>query len=446
MTWLSLDRSQRELCDPGLHLSRRTLLGAGGGTLMLSALAEHLAWADEQGITDPAKPRSVILLWLEGGPSQLETFDPHPGGKIGGEVTAIDTSASGVQISNLLPQTAEQMHLASLVRSVTSKEGDHQRAIYNVKTGYRPDPTLTHPSIGAILCRHADQNHQGGADIPRHISILPQNSPGRGGYLGAAYDAFKIKDPAGPVPDIRRPIAEQRYDQRVADLYNVVEAEFRRGRLDRVEQDRTLHQTATDSALRMMSSDQLEAFDVSKEPKAELKAFGDSPFGRGCLAASRLIEVGARCVEVTLTGWDSHINNHNTQAARCETLDPALASLLKRLQERELLDSTLVVCGGEFGRTPSINPASGRDHWPHGFSILLAGCGIRRGGLHGATPADPSLDREKPRAGLVGEVTVADIHATVLSVLGVDPAEEIHTPIGRPILLSEGSPIESIMA
>ena len=180
----------------------------------MSSLARRLALADELGITDPARPKSVILLWLEGGPSQLETFDPHPGGKYGGDTKSIDTSARGIQISDLLPQTAEQMHLVSLVRSVTSKEGDHERAVYNVKTGYRPDPTLTHPSIGAVLC-HADQ---AGSDIPRHISIIPNNSPGRGGYLGAAYDAFKINDPAGPVPDIRRPIDEDRYDRRVNDL------------------------------------------------------------------------------------------------------------------------------------------------------------------------------------------------------------------------------------
>ncbi len=442
MTWLETNGRARELCDRGAHLSRRTLLGAGGGALLMSSLARRLALADELGQTDSAKPRSVILLWLEGGPSQLETFDPHPGGKYGGDAKAIDTSATGVQISDFLPQTAEQMHLASLVRSVTSKEGDHERALYNVKTGYRPDPTLTHPSVGAVLC-HADD---AGADIPRHISIIPNNSPGRGGYLGAAYDAFKINDPAGPVPDVRRPVPEERYERRLSDLRNVVESEFRRGRLAELEKTRTLHETATEAALKMMSSEQLDAFDVSEEPKQVLESFGDSAFGRGCLAASRLIEVGARCVEVTLGGWDSHINNHSLQASACETLDPALASLLKRLEERDLLDSTLLICGGEFGRTPSINPAGGRDHWPHGFSTLLAGCGIRRGAVHGATAANPKLDRDKPLDDVTGATTVADVHATVLSVLGVDPEEELQTPIGRPIKRSEGTPIESILA
>lgn len=436
------ERCHPELCNPGVHLSRRTLLGAGGGGLLMSAIARRLALADERGESDSARPKNVILLWLEGGPSQLETFDPHVGGKYGGSVQAINTSAKGIQFSNLLPRTAEQMHLASLVRSVTSKEGDHERAVYNIKTGYRPDPTLTHPAIGAIVC-HADQL---GADIPRHISIVPGNAPGRGGFLGAKYDAFKIHDPAGPVPDIRRPVAEDRYARRVDDLYSVVEQEFRRGRLVDLERSRTLHRTATDAALTMMSSEQLDAFDVSQESQQTIEAFGDSSFGRGCLAATRLVEAGARCVEITLGGWDSHITNHSLQASACETLDPALASLLSRLQERELLDSTLLVCGGEFGRTPTINPAEGRDHWPHGFSMLLAGCGIRRGVVHGATAADPKLDPEKPLDDLQDAVTVGDLHATILSVLGIQHDFEFDTPIGRPIKRSEGTPIHSIIA
>jgi hypothetical protein len=408
----------------------------------MSAIARRLALADELGKTDPARPLNVILLWLEGGPSQLETFDPHPGGKYGGQAKAVETSAKGVQISDLLPRTAERMHLVSLVRSMTSKEGDHERATYNIKTGYRPDPTLIHPSIGSILC-HADD---AGADIPRHISIVPNNSPGRGGFLGAKYDAFKIYDPAGPVPDVRRPVEQDRYARRIDDLNTVVEAEFRRGRLIDLERQRTLHQTATDAALKMMSSAQLDAFDVTQESKDVLESFGDSPFGRGCLAATRLIEAGVRCVEVTLGGWDSHVTNHTLQSSACQKLDPALASLLARLEERDLLDSTLLVCGGEFGRTPNINPAEGRDHWPHGFSTLLAGCGIRRGYVHGQTAAQPKLDPDKPLNDLVDPVTVADLHATIFQVLGLDYQHEYETPIGRPMKRSEGTLIESILA
>ncbi|PAY16257.1 hypothetical protein CKO51_27795 [Rhodopirellula sp. SM50] len=429
------------LCDPHVHLSRRTLLGAGAGGAMLSTIAHQLAWADAVGATESSRPKNVILLWLEGGPSQLETFDPHPGSAIGGEVKAIPTSVPGLQIADTLPRVAEKMHLGSLIRSVTSKEGDHQRAIYNIKSGYRPDPTLVHPSIGSILCHEFPEQ----LDIPRHISILPQNAPARGGYLGPVYDAFKIGDPQNPVPDLKSPIAADRFDRRMKDL-QWLEDRFRRQRLRDLDQNRTLHQSSTDAALRMMSSEQVSAFDVSSESKQTLERFGQTPFGRGCLAATRLIGAGVRCVEVTLGGWDSHITNHSLQSARCEILDAALAALLDRLVEQDLLETTLVVCGGEFGRTPQINPAEGRDHWPHGFSTFLAGCGIRKGGLYGATAADPKLDPDKPLADVASPITIGDLHATILSTLGVPYHEERQTPIGRPLKISEGEPVGAVLA
>ncbi|WP_182866624.1 DUF1501 domain-containing protein [Stieleria mannarensis] len=428
------------LCDPHAHLSRRTLLGAGAGGAMLSSIANQLAWADATGATEASRPKNVILLWLEGGPSQLETFDPHPGTTIGGEVGAIATSVPDLKIADTLPRVAEKMHLGSLIRSVTSKEGDHQRAIYNIKSGYRPDPTLVHPSIGSILCHEFPE----ALDIPRHISILPQNAPARGGYLGPIYDAFKIGDPQNPVPDLKSPIAEERFDRRMKDL-QWLEDRFRRQRLRDMDENRTLHQASTEAALRMMSSEQVDAFDVSGESKQTLERFGDTPFGRGCLAATRLIAAGVRCVEVTLGGWDSHITNHSLQSARCEILDAALAALLDRLVEQELLETTLVVCGGEFGRTPQINPAEGRDHWPHGFSTFLAGCGIRKGGVYGSTAADPKLDPDKPLADVANPLTIGDLHATILSTLGVPYHEERQTPIGRPLRISEGEPIREVL-
>ncbi|QDV63116.1 DUF1501 domain-containing protein [Crateriforma conspicua] len=434
-------------CRPELHCHRRTLLGAGllgagfSGASMLTPIARALAAAEASGRIDPSRPRSVILLWMEGGPSQLETFDPHPGTSYGGDVGAIKTTAKGIQISDLLPQTATQMHLASLVRSVVGNEGEHHRAIYQVKTGYRPDPTLTHPSIGAILCEHDSQAF----DLPRHVCILPGNSPGRGGYLGGKFDAFKVNDPAGPVTDVQRRVDPERYDARIGDLMDVVEKNFARGRLADLETARTLHRGSTDAALQMMSSEQLTAFDVTQESASELEAFGDTPFGRGCLAATRLIETGVRCVEVNLGGWDSHVTNHTLQSSACETLDPALASLLRRLEQRDLLSTTLVVCAGEFGRTPRINPAEGRDHWPHGFSVLMAGAGIRRGFVYGATASEPKLDPAHPKRDISDPVTVGDLHATILHVLGIDPAEELITPIGRPLARSEGQPIKPLL-
>ncbi|WP_438811114.1 DUF1501 domain-containing protein [Rhodopirellula halodulae] len=438
MTMSISNPSGHTLCDVRAHLSRRRLLGAGSA-LMMSALARKLTLAAEQQADSGKPPKSVILLWLEGGPSQLETFDPHAGTKYGGDVGAIDTSLKGVQLADTMPRLAEQMHLCSLVRSVVGKEGDHERAIYAMKTGFRPDPTLEHPSIGSILC-HADE---AGADIPRHISILAGRSAATGGYLGPQFDAFKTGDPAQPVPDVRARVDDARYQRRLDALTNILEPQFTRGRIRDLEQNRTLHLAGTEAARRMMSSDQLSAFDVNEEPQSERDAFGDHAFGRSCLSASRLIEVGVRCVEITLTGWDSHINNHSLQSSAAETLDSGIAALLKRLEERGLLESTLVVCGGEFGRTPQINPAAGRDHWVHGFSTLFAGGGIRRGHVHGATGAEPDFD--KPDRHVTLPVTIPDLHATILESLGLEPDVELNTPIGRPMKRSEGEVIRSMI-
>ncbi len=430
-----------DLCNIDAHLSRRTLLTAAGGSLFLGPLAQRLAAAETAG-GKKERPKSVILLWLEGGPSQLETFDPHPGGLIGGQTKAIATSVKGIEFADTIPQLAEQMQYAALIRSVTGKEGDHERAVYNIKTGYRPDPTLVHPSLGAIVCHNSDI----GAEIPRHVSILPGNSPSRGGYLGANYDAFKVYDPANRVPDVVSGIEKTRYDARVDDLLEIAEAKFTRRRLIGSDSKRTLHAATTQRALTMMTSDQLDAFDVSKEPATVRESFGDTPFGRGCLAAARLIDVGVRCVEVTLSGWDSHINNYSLQSSACKILDGAAASLIKLLKERDLFDSTIVVIGGEFGRTPTINPAEGRDHWPHGFSMLLAGCGVRQGVAHGETAGDSDQKPEDPTKMIKDPVAISDVHATILKALRVDYTVQLQTPIGRPMYISEGKPIETVLA
>ena len=267
-------------------------------------------------------------------------------------------------------QTAEQMDSISLIRGVTSKEGDHLRAVYNIKTGFRPDPTLVHPAIGSVICHQLQGDSDRAVEIPRHVSILPGQAPGRGGYLGDAYDAFKVFDPAQPVPDVKAHVEKKRQLERIQNL-RVVDQQFLQKRRTNNVVRGTLGNHNLDAALKMMSSEQIKAFDVSQVPTAERVQFGDTPFGRGCLAAIRLIETGVRCVEITLGGWDTHANNHELQAGRINILDPALASLVKELKKRDLLESTVVVCGGEFGRTPHMNPVGGRDHWPHGFSLAI---------------------------------------------------------------------------
>ncbi len=426
-------------CGSLAHLNRRTLLQAAGlsGLAWLTPLAAALG-RDEEQSPQGKQAKSVILLWLQGGPSQLETFDPHPGKLIGGDTKAIPTAAKDVQIASGLAHLADVMDDVAIVRNVVSREGDHERATYTVKSGHRPDPTLVHPSIGAVLCH---QLHVGKTEIPRHVSILPGQWPGQGGYLGDQFDAFKIPDPQQPVPDVTKRVDEKRFEQRLADL-DVVESAFARGRLQKLEQEKTLHRGSIEAARRMMTSDQLKAFDVSKEPESIRNEFGDTPFGRGCLAAARLVDVGVRCVEVTLDGWDSHVNNHELQNGQVAILDPAFAALIKELRRRDLLDSTIVICGGEFGRTPRINPAAGRDHWPSGFSIALAGGGIRRGIALGQTsPAGEKLDYNDK-----AHVRVRDIHATVLHALGIDFSQYLDTPIGRPMQISAGRVVKELLA
>lgn len=430
-----------ELCSWSRHFSRRSLLKstAVAGIGWLTPLAERLAIAEARA-TGKRPAKSLVVLWLQGGPSQLETFDPHPGKRIGGDTKSIKTSAQGIEIAESLPLLAEQMQHVSLVRSVVSKEGDHERGTYTVKTGYRPDPTLVHPSLGAILCHKlADA-----VEIPRHISIIPSQWPARGGYLGDNYDAFKTFDPIGPIPDVTSRVPPERAERRLDDLQQVVESRFARGRLKDLDK-KTLHASSIAAARRMMSSEQLKAFNVSDAPQSLRQAFGDSPFGRSCLAAVQLIEVGVRCVEVTLNGWDTHADNHSQCQSLNAILDPAFATLIQQLKERDLLDSTVVLCAGEFGRTPRINPLEGRDHWPHGFSVALAGGGIAGGQLIGETSPEPKLDDKNRLQDVADPRNVADIHATVLRAFGIDPTEELETPIGRPMALSEGKVIAELL-
>ena len=400
----------------------------------LTPLATGLARQHERGAVEQA--RSLIVLWLEGAPSQLETFDPHPGTEIAAGSLARKTNVPNVLVGDGFEQTAEQMDSISLVRAITSKEGDHARAIYNIKTGFRPDPTLVHPSIGSVICHQLPNDVGSLVDIPRHISILPGTTSGRGGYLGSQYDAFRVGDPKEPVPDLMSKVDEQRQRRRLRDL-GVVDQQFLRRRGAKLGSSN--HQLQT--ALGMMSSEQLGAFDVSTAEKSLLDEYGNTPFGRGCLAAVRLIETGVRCVEVTLDGWDTHVNNHELQAGRIGVLDPALASIIKDLKRRDLLDSTLVVCGGEFGRTPWVNPLGGRDHWPSGFSMALAGGGIQGGRVIGETSPNPKRDVLDRHSELRDSHPVEDVHATILGALGVNCSRELDTPIGRPMKICEGKKI-----
>ena len=412
--------SRREFCRIS-SLSTLAWLSAGAMTL-----------ADSVPRNKRKRHKAMILLWLKGGPSQFETFDPHPGIAAGGPTKALATAVPGIELAEGLPRVAEQMESIALVRSMVGKEGDHGRGRYLMKTGYRPNPTVIHPSIGAIC---AAQLPVAETEVPRYVSIRSSDEFSRGGYLGEAYDPFRIGDPSRPLPDVIARVGDERLKRRLEGL-DVVEGALAR-RNPKFEA-RTLHRDQVRRSLKMMNSEQLGAFEIDREPASVRERYGETPFGRGCLCARRLVEVGVRCIEVELPGWDTHANNFTGHATQNAILDPAFAALIADLRERDLLETTLVVCAGEFGRTPRINPLDGRDHWPEGFSLALAGSGIRGGQVIGAS--DP-LGKQKPK----DPVTVADLHATVLTALGIDPETEILTSIGRPMRLSEGAPAPKLL-
>ncbi len=419
------------------------------GAFWLAPLAQQLARAAEKPQRGPAQ--SLIILWMQGGPSQLETFDPHPNSPKSDGVKAINTNVKGIQLAEGLPQVAEQMDSIALIRSLVSKEGDHERGTATLKTGFRPDPTIDYPSLGAILCQELPK---GSTDIPRHVSILPSQWPARGGFLGDQHNAFLMTDPAGPVPDTVSFRPAHTEADRLKHL-NVAEAAFAKGRRKQV--DATSHSATMRDARAMMTSEQLKSFDVSHEPLALRKRYGDNPFGRGCLAARRLIQVGVRCVEVTLAGWDTHANNKAFTAQQNTLLDPALATLLADLKEHSLLKSTLVICMGEFGRTPSINPAGGRDHWPTGFSVALAGGRVQGGQVVGETNPDGTNPKDGPAMIMANAtknpsdfvsdaVTVEDLTASIFSAFDIEYDKLLQTPIGRTAKYSEGSPVDRLFA
>lgn len=408
-------------------LTRRGILQLASAWGVRFALPmESARGADRRGAE---RPRSFLLLWMKGGPSQLETWDPHPGTKIGGLTREMSTKIPGVKIAEFYPRLAEELDSLSVIRSLVSKEGDHERGTYHLKTGYRPDPTVKHPALGAIA---AHEHVFPELKIPAFVSLGPGEWAGRGGYLGETWDAFKIYDPGNPIPNLRDRGQTERQRRRMENQ-DLLERTFRAGR--EVQVENSLHRETMQRAIEMLHSDQIRAFDISEESATTRARYGDTVFGRGCLAALRLVESGVPAVEVTLNGWDSHAENHEVHRERGAVLDQAFSALLADLKERGLFESTVVLCLGEFGRTPRINPLEGRDHWPSGFSCLIGGAGLKAGEVIGAT--DPEGIVAQPK----DAVTVADLSATILKQLGIEWNREMVTPIGRPLKLSEGSPL-----
>jgi uncharacterized protein (DUF1501 family) len=409
-------------------MGRRGFLASGlAGTLGLafSPLIQAQVAASASGVGPKAK--RCILLWLNGGPSHIDTFDPKPGVDSGGPFKAIDTEASGVKFCEHLPKLAARANHLAIVRSLTSAEADHERAYQLLHTGNAPQETVVYPALGSVVAKRWSGDESA---LPTYVAI---NGNGAGaGFFGLDFAPYVIGDPNAPFANVRSPegIPERRIArrQKALDAFN---RESAAGRSAELIGD---HQRITSQARKLTKSPALKALDLSKETPETRTRFAaegdDAGFGRGCLLALRLLEQGVRFVEVSLDGWDTHADNFNASTALMAKLDPAFAALVSSLAERGLLDETLVICMGEFGRTPTINPSSGRDHWSEAFSAVLAGGGIRGGQVIGSTDEKGASVKDRP-------VTVPDLFATLLAAFGVDGSKSYTTPEGRPIKLAE---------
>lgn len=372
--------------------------------------------------------KACILLWMQGGPSQFETFTPKPDHPNGGETKAIATRVPGIQIADNLPHVADVMDSLCLLRTVTAREASHPRATYLLHTGYLPTATVKHPTLGATV---AHQLAPPDFDMPSFVRIGQQNRDfGGGGLLGVKYDPFVVTSP-GQMPQNTQPAGgPDRYRRRLALLENVDKQFGERVGQSVVVDRRSVYRAAAE----MVLSPKMQVFDLEQEPSKVRSQYGESPFAKGCLLARRLIEAGVTCVEVVLGNWDTHEDNFNRSRSLCEQLDQPMAALVKDLRQRGLWDSTLVIWMGEFGRTPRVNPRSGRDHYPQAFSVVLGGCGVRGGQVIGNTDSGGVQITDQP-------VTVADLFRTIFTALGIDPDHENLSSIGRPIKLVDGGQV-----
>jgi len=420
-------------------LGRRDLLAAGthglAGFLASRWLSAPVANADAEVPLRARRPKAsaCIVLYLSGGPSQIDTFDPKPGTATGGPFKAISTRSKSIRVSQHLPHLASQADKIAIVRGLVSREGNHQRAQYLLHTGYSPNPTVVHPALGAWVSKQLGDT---AADLPPFVSIGGPSAAA--GALGVEHGPLVVQS-AGAAPQDSRlapGVSGSRFARREAGL------DFLERHLaDEISSPMIVGRRAVYAkAMRLMRSPHLAAFDVASEPQAVRAAYGDSDFGRGCLVARRLVEVGVKFVEVALDGWDTHQNNFERVAALSAQLDPAMGTLIHDLAARSLLASTLVVCVGDFGRTPRINAYHGRDHFPQGGFAVLAGGGIRGGTVRGETSADGSGPVRDP-------TTVPDLFATLATLLGLPLEAEVVTPAGRPVRVTDhGVPVAALLA
>ena len=432
----------KPFCGAPEHaLDRRRFLGtlaAGAGVLAagatgLGALAEPAVAAELK-----KQQKRVILLWLAGGASQLETWDPKPGADTGGPFRAIPTSVPGVHLSELMPRMAQRLKKHTcVVRSLNTRNGDHGSGAQLMMRGRRDEANLRFPDMGAVLARELGRAD---SQVPDYVSFYFASegrgaAPGSAGFLGSRYAPMELYKSMMP-ENIGRPTSVSDIDHKDrAALRDLLGKQFARGR---VSPTLASHNEAYQRVRGLMASDKL--FDVTRESPATRNLYGPTQFGEQVLVARRLIEAGVPFVRVARAWWDSHGQNFETHQEMVPELDHVMAALLDDLEQRGLIQSTLVITLAEFGRTPQINASLGRDHFASAWSASLSGCGVQGGAVYGKTDATGHRVVD-------GEVGAAQLVATIYSALGINPHKNYYVG-ARPVPLTEPGTkaIEAVLA
>jgi Protein of unknown function (DUF1501) len=440
-------------------LERRDMLrqlGMGLG-LVGSSCASWVPALAAKLAEDPSRRRHCILLWMSGGPSQTDTFDMKPGHANGGEFKEIATRAPGLRFSEHFAKLAEHADRLAVIRSLSTKEGDHVRGTHLVRTGHPPMGGVEYP---CICCSLAKELEFAANPLPNYVSVAPpqQISPAAfgPGFLGPKYaPAVVAGRPNGPMPaakdatsgladlkleNIEPPsgVGNQQQSRRL-DLWNALEKKFL---ADNKAPAFSVHHGTYQKAVEMMRPEVRAAFNLADEPDAVRRKYGTGLFGQGCLLARRLVERGVPFVEVALgegLAWDTHQDNFKRVKELSAELDAGWGTLMAELSERGLLEATTILWMGEFGRTPAINGNAGRDHFPNAWSCVLGGGGIKGGQAYGRTSPDGMQVEENT-------VGIGDVLATLCSAVGIAPDTENVTAMDRPIKLAEGNPISALLA
>ncbi len=433
-------------------ISRRSFAQLSAAGVLGAASASWLPAFAADTAKNPKRQRSCILLWMGGGPATIDLWDLKPGQDNGGPFKEIATSSPDIRIGEHLSKLAPFGDRLGIVRGMSTREGDHSRATYYLRTGYVQQGALQYPTLGSFVSKEIGDP---AGEMPSFISIGPYRQLGVGayssGYLGPSFAPLIVGEGTfGPpvqgsrvdtmlkVQDIELPkdITTERASNRI-DLLKDLQSQFAADRPNTVVQSQHL---AYQRAVNLMKSVGSKAFELSQEKEALRDEYGRNLFGQGCLLARRLVESGVPFVEVNLNGWDTHQNNFDQVKNLSTILDAGFANLMKDLKDRGLLETTTILCMGEFGRTPRINGNRGRDHFPNAWSAVLAGGGIKGGQVHGKTSADGMTIEE-------GKTDVPDLLTTLATALGIDPNKTNNSNTGRPIRIVDkaGKAIQSLV-